>query len=259
MTLLPLKQADIGVAMGITGTDVAKEAADMVLLDDNFTTIVAATREGRVIYDNIRKFIKFTLTGNSGELWAIAIAPILGMPLPLLPLQILWINLLGDGILAIALSVEPGESAVMQRPPYRSSESIFGRGVGRTIVWVGLQLGLLLVAIAYLTWSQGRTEWQTFVFATLAFSRIALVLTMRSDRDSCFQIDLRANPALLAAVLVTSALQVAALYLPGLQAVFDTEPLAWPDLAACLAASTVPFWAIEVEKAFTRSRLPSRP
>lgn len=243
-----LKQAHIGVAMGITGTDVAKEAADMVLLDDNFATIVAATREGRVIYDNIRKFIKFTLTGNSGELWAIAVAPLLGMPLPLLPLQILWINLLGDGILAIALSVEPGERAVMHRPPYRASESIFGRGVGRTIFWVGLQLGLLLLAIAYAYWSRDRAEWQTMVFATLAFSRIALVQTMRSDSDSFFRLNPRANLPLLGAVVLTLALQLAVLYVPALQQIFTTMPLDLEHVGLCLALSTVPFWAIEGEK-----------
>jgi Ca2+-transporting ATPase len=169
-----LKQADIGIAMGITGTDVAKEAADMMLLDDNFATIVAATKEGRVIYDNIRKFIKYTLTGNAGELWVILLAPFLGLPLPLIPLQILWINLLADGLLALALSVEPAERKVMRRPPRRPDESIFARGVGRGIAWIGLLLGLVLLAIAYGYWSTGQASWQTMVFTTLALSRMGM-------------------------------------------------------------------------------------
>ena len=119
-----LKQADIGVAMGITGTDVAKEAADIVLQDDNFASIVAAVREGRVIYDNIRKFIKYTLAGNVGQLWLLLLAPFLGMPIPLVPIQILWINLIADGLLALALSFEPAEQRVMERQPYRPNERI---------------------------------------------------------------------------------------------------------------------------------------
>ncbi|MBC7968850.1 MAG: cation-translocating P-type ATPase, partial [Verrucomicrobia bacterium] len=174
-----LKQADIGIAMGITGTDVAKEAADMVLLDDNFATIVAATKEGRAIYDNIRKFIKYTLTGNAGELWVILLAPSLGMPLPLIPLQILWINLLADGLLALALSVDPSERKIMSRAPRPPDESIFGRGVGLKIVWIGLLLGFILLAVAYHYWSMGQVSWQTMVFTTLALSRVGMAETMR--------------------------------------------------------------------------------
>jgi P-type Ca2+ transporter type 2C len=129
-----------------------------------------------VIYDNIRKFIKYTLTGNCGELWAIVVASFLGMPLPLLPLQILWINLLGDGLLALALSLEPAEQQIVRRPPYNPDESIFGRGVGRDILWVGLLLGLVLLAIAYGYWSGGQVSWQTMVFPTLAFSRMGLAV-----------------------------------------------------------------------------------
>src|SRR3989339_156650 len=144
-----LKKADIGVAMGITGTDVSKEAADMVLLDDNFATIVAAVEEGRVIYDNIRKFIKYLLTTNSGELWVMLLAPFMGMPLPLLPLQILWINLVTDGLPALALSVEPAERDVMRRRPRRTTDNIFGEGMGWHILWVGLLMCVVSLGIGY--------------------------------------------------------------------------------------------------------------
>jgi P-type Ca2+ transporter type 2C len=253
-----LKKADIGIAMGITGTDVAKEAADMVLLDDNFATIVAAIKEGRVIYDNIRKFVKYTLTGNCGELWVILLAPVLGMPLPLLPLQILWINLLADGLLAIALGVEPAERNVMNRPPYKPNESIFSRGVGRDIIWVGLLLGLVLLGIAY-GYFQNDAEgmrWQTMVFSTLAFSRMGLAQTMRSDRDSLFHLNPLGNTPLLGAVILTFSWQLAVIYLPFLQQLFKTTALSGFDLAVSLALSTVVFWAMELQKWLVRRRCP---
>ncbi|WP_204138297.1 cation-translocating P-type ATPase [Halomicronema sp. CCY15110] len=247
-----LKQADIGIAMGITGTDVAKDAADMVLLDDNFATIVAAIREGRVIYDNIRKFINYTLTGNAGELWVILLAPFLGMPLPLIPLQILWVNLLADGLLALALSVEPPERAIMQRSPRPPTESIFSRGVGWGIVWVGLLLGLILLAIAYGYWSTGQATWQTMVFTTLALSRVWLAETMRSERDSLFQLGLLSNRPLLGAVALTIGLQLIVIYSPVLQPIFQTTALSVRELAISLGLSTVVFWAIELQKWWIR-------
>jgi Ca2+-transporting ATPase len=243
-----LKQADIGIAMGITGTDVAKDAADMVLLDDNFATIVAAIREGRVIYDNIRKFINYTLTGNAGELWVILLAPFLGMPLPLIPLQILWVNLLADGVLALALSVEPPEREVMQRSPRKSTESIFSRGVGVNIIGIGLLLGLMLLAIAYRYWSTGQASWQTMVFTTLALSRVWLAETMRSERDSVFRLGLWSNRPLLGAVALTIGLQLLVIYSPLLQPIFQTTALSARDLAISLGLSTVVFWAIELQK-----------
>jgi P-type Ca2+ transporter type 2C len=250
-----LKQADIGIAMGITGTDVAKEAADMVLLNDNFATIVAAVKEGRVIYDNIRKFIKYTLTGNAGELWVILFAPFLGMPLPLVPLQILWVNLLADGLLALALSVEPAERQIMRRPPRHPDESIFARGVGRDITWIGLLLGLLLLAIAYYYWSLGDANWQTMVFTTLALSRVWMAETMRSDRDSLFRIGVFSNRPMLAAVLLTAGLQLAVIYIPVLQSVFKTTALSGIDLVISIGLSSVVFGAIELEKWCTRRGL----
>jgi P-type Ca2+ transporter type 2C len=249
-----LKQADIGIAMGITGTDVAKEAADMVLLDDNFATIVGAVQEGRVIYDNIRKFIKYTLTGNAGELWLILLAPFFGMPLPLIPLQILWVNLLADGLLALALSVEGAEQNIMRRSPRRPNESIFGRGAGREIIWVGLLLGIILLAIAYHYWSTAQSNWQTMVFTTLTLSRAGLAGTMRSEQDSLFRIGLFSNKPLLAAVALTISLQMLVIYTPIFQPIFKTEALSIENLMICLGLSSLPFWAIEIEKRFSRKK-----
>jgi Ca2+-transporting ATPase len=257
-----LKKADIGVAMGITGTDVAKEAADIVLQDDNFATIVAAVREGRVIYDNIRKFIKYVLMGNAGQLWLLFLAPFLGMPLPLKPLQILWINLIADGILALALSFEPAESRVMARSPYKPNESVFGRGVGRDILWIGLLFGLVLLGMAYgyRPTETGSEEivltttlrYQTMVFSTLAFSRIALVEAVRSNRDSLFKIGIFSNPQLLGAVVLTLGLQFAIIYIPSLQDFFGTTTLSGMDLAIALGLSTIGFWTLEVQKLWLR-------
>lgn len=247
-----LKKAEIGVAMGLTGTDVAKEAADMVLLDDNFATIVAATQEGRVIYDNVRKFIKYTLTGNCGELWVIILAPFLGMPLPLLPLQILWINLLADGLLALALGVEPAEPNIMSRPPHNPQESVFSRGVGRDIVWIGLLLGLVLLVVDYHYWFTGQAAWQTMVFSILAFSRIGLAQSMRSERESIFTLNLLSNKPLLGAVVLTFLLQLAVVYVPFLQDIFNTTGLSFSDLGISLAMSTIVIWAMELDKGLRR-------
>ncbi|MFN7938982.1 MAG: cation-translocating P-type ATPase [Bryobacteraceae bacterium] len=243
-----LKRADIGVAMGVTGTDVAKEAADMVLLDDNFATIVAAVEQGRVIYDNIRKFIKYILATNSGEIWLMLLSPFLGMPLPLLPLQILWMNLVTDGLPALALGVEPADPDVMRRPPHSPSESIFARGLGRHVIWVGLLMGLLSLALGYHYWKAGDAHWQTMLFTTLTLSQMAHVLAIRSEHQSLFRIGLFSNRPLIAAVALTVALQIALIYVPFLQAFFKTVALPWDDFLVTMAASSVVFWAVELEK-----------
>ncbi len=242
-----LKKADIGVAMGITGTDVSKEAADMVLLDDNFATIVAAVKEGRTIYDNIRKFIKYTLTSNAGEIWVMLLAPLAGMPLPLLPLQILWINLVTDGLPGLALGVEPPERDTMRLPPHHPQENIFGRGLGRHVAWVGLLMGLVSLGMGYWMWRTGWDNWQTMLFTTLTLSQMGHALAVRS-RDSLFKVGLLSNRALLGAVLLTFMLQMAVVYVPFLQNLFKTDALSLGELLLSLVLSTVVFWGVELEK-----------
>jgi Ca2+-transporting ATPase len=247
-----LKKSDIGVAMGITGTDVSKEAAAMVLIDDNFATIVAAVREGRVIYDNIRKFIKYTLTSNAGEIWIMLIAPFLGMPLPLVPLQILWINLVTDGLPGLALSVEEGEKNTMQRPPYPPNENIFARGLATTILLVGLLMGAISLAVGYAYWRMDSPLWRTMVFTTITLSEMGYVMAIRSDRDSLFSIGLFSNRVLVGAVALTTMLQLAVIYVPFLQRLFQTQPLPLPDLLICFALSTSVFIGVELQKWISR-------
>jgi Ca2+-transporting ATPase len=244
-----LKKADIGVAMGITGTDVSKEAADMVLLDDNFATIVAAVEEGRTIFDNIRKFVKYTLSSNTGELIVMLFSPFLGMPLALLPLQILWINLVTDGLPGLALAVEDSERGIMKRPPFHPTESIFSRGMGARIVWIGTLMGIVSLAVGYWYWLQDPNgPWQTMVFTTLTLAQMGNALAIRSNIDSFFTIGPFSNRLMLGAVALTFVLQLALIYLPFLQEFFNTVALEPRDLAISLALSTVVFIAVEIEK-----------
>ncbi len=250
-----LKRADIGVAMGITGTDVSKEASHMILLDDNFATIVKAVREGRMIYDNIRKFVKYLLTTNSGELLTLFLAPLVGLPIPLLPIHILWINLLTDSLPALALSAEPAEKDIMERPPRHPQESIFAQGLGIHAIWVGfLMAGIVLFVQA---WSI-RTEhahWQTMVFTVLSLTQLGHVLAIRSEKESLFRIGLFSNKFLIGAVVLTFILQMATIYVPALNPIFKTEPLTLPELAFTLILSSVIFFAVEIEKLFKRRRI----
>lgn len=248
-----LKKADIGIAMGIAGTDVSKEAADMILLDDNFATIVAAIEEGRVIYENIRKFIKYLMTTNSAEICIMVMGPFLGMPLPLLPLQILWINLVSDGPAALALGVEPAEKNTMTRPPYSPTENLFGRGMARHIIWVGLLMSFVSLAMGYWHWRTGHEGWQTMVFTTLALSQMGHALAIRSNQHSLFQIGLFSNKPIFLAVLVTVSLQIAVVYVPFLQNFFKTVPLTAQELLISIGLSFVVFLAVEIEKYFIRS------
>jgi len=247
-----LKRAGIGVAMGKTGTDVAREAADMVLLDDNFATIVTAVRDGRRIFDNIRKFIKYTMTSNSGEIWTLLLAPFLGLPIPLLPIHILWINLVTDGLPGLALSVEPAERGVMQRPPRPPDESIFAHGMWQHMIWVGLLIGALSLIGQAWAYHGGSNHWQTVVFTVLTLGQLFHVLAIRSERDALFSIGLLSNPLLIGAVLLTMALQLAVIYLPALNLIFKTQPLSAVELIICFGLASLVWVAVEIEKALIR-------
>jgi len=247
-----LQQADIGIAMGRSGTDVAREAADLVLLDDNFATIVAAVREGRHIFDNIRKFVKFVLASNSAEIWTIFLAPLLGLPVPLLPVHILWINLVTDGLPGLALAAEPEDRTVMSRPPRPPGESLFARGLWQHMVWVGLLIaGLSIFSQAYAI-RTGSSHWQTQVFTVLTFCQMAHVLAVRSERESLWRIGLLSNLPLLGAVLLTVALQIVAIYVPAFQRIFKTAPLTVPELALTVILCALVFLAVEFEKWLSR-------
>jgi Ca2+-transporting ATPase len=248
-----LKRADIGVAMGYGGTDVAREAASLVLLDDNFATIVGAVRAGRRIYDNVRKFIKYTMTSNSGEIWTIFLAPFFGLPIPLLPIHILWINLVTDGLPGLALAVEPEEDGLMRRAPRPPNESVFAHGMWQHIIWCGLAMGLICLATQAWAISTGREDsWQTMVFTVLTLSQMGHVLAIRSELASLVSSRFFANRALLGAVGLTIALQLAIIYIPALNPIFKTVPLGAADLAICLVLSSVVAGLVEIEKWFRR-------
>lgn len=243
-----LKAANIGVAMGINGTDVSKEAADIVLLDDNFSTIVKAVKEGRRIYDNIRKFIKFNLPCNSAMIWAIFLAPAINMEIPLLPIHILWINMVIDGLPAIALASEKAENDVMQRPPRKPTESVFSDGLGYYIVWVGLLMaGITLGTQAWAT-HHNIEHWQTMVFTVLSLSQLGHVIAVRSDRTFLYKKGVFTNLSLIYAIVITFSLQLAIVYIPFMNTVFKTSPLTLQELAMCIGISVIVFHVVEVEK-----------
>ena len=243
-----LKRADIGVAMGITGTDVSKESSHMILLDDNFSTIVKAVKQGRRIFDNIRKFIKYTMTSNSGEIWTIFLPPFLGLPIPLLPIHILWINLVTDGLPGLALAVEPAEKGIMEKPPRHPKETIFAHGLGYHLFWVGLLMGSVSIFTQAWFIDSADTHWQTMVFTVLSLSQMGHVLAIRSDTESLFKIGLFSNKPLLGAVLLTFALQMGTIYIPFLNPIFKTAPLTAGELGITLMLSSIVFIAVEIEK-----------
>lgn len=247
-----LKRADIGIAMGVTGTDVAREASGIVLLDDNFATVVGAVHEGRRIYDNLRRFVRYVLTTNSAEIWTIFLAPFLGLPVPLLPIQILWINLVSDGLPGLALASEPAEKDVMSRPPRAPTESLFARGLGAHALAFGLLMAALTLGAQAWYIDQDSAHWQTMVVTTLSFCQLSHVLAIRSEHTSLFTQGLTSNLPLLGAVLLTVALQLAVIYVPWLNDLIHTAPLTIPQLLVCISAAVVIFLAVEAEKRWRR-------
>jgi Ca2+-transporting ATPase len=243
-----LARADVGVAMGRIGTDAARGASDVVLQDDNFATIVAAVEEGRLIRSNIGKFIRYLLSCNSGELWVVIVAPLLGMPLPLTPLQILWMNFVTDGFPALALAVEPAERHVMQQPPRARGEGLLGARSGASIVLSGLLFGLVTLGSGQRYWQLQHPEWQTVIFSVLTFSQLGFALACRSERESAFQLGLLSNRSMLYAVGFTALLQLILACTALGQRILGLHPLRIGTLAMCLAVSAIPFAALELEK-----------
>jgi Ca2+-transporting ATPase len=243
-----LKQADIGVAMGITGTEVSKEAAAMVLADDNFATIVAAVEEGRVVYDNIRKFVTYLLTANSSEVLVILIALLLGWPLPLLPVHLLWINLVTDGLPALALGFERSEPDVMRRPPRRRDESLFTRSAVRSILGIGLLMAMVCLVLFAMYRPASPAEnspaalelARTMAFYSLALSQLFYVLSVRSFRDSILRLGLWSNFRLSVAVLIGVVLQVLVVQWRPLSQYLHVSPLTLPQLTLATVCAMIP-------------------
>jgi P-type Ca2+ transporter type 2C len=251
-----LKGADIGIAMGRSGTEVTKQAADMVVTDDNFASIVAAVEEGRGIFDNIRKTLQYLLASNAGELFVMAAALVLGLPLPLLPLHLLWINLITDGPPALALAADPIEGDVMRRPPRPASDSISGASFWGIVVLTGMLTGGVALAIYHYHLRTSSLELaRTYTFATLVFSQLFLALTFRSETKPIWRMSMLSNRKLMATLLISLGLQTA---------IFRSEPLAsllkclvlpWSDLALLVAACLLPSLVIEARKGWRQRTL----
>ncbi|MDD5284287.1 MAG: cation-translocating P-type ATPase [Desulfuromonadaceae bacterium] len=243
-----LKKADIGISMGITGTDVAKEAADMVLLDDNFATIVSAVEEGRTIYDNIRKFIEFSVAGNLGKILAVLILPFLGLPSPLTPLQLLWLNLLTDGLLGLGMGVERAEPDVMRRSPVSPSSQIFDRRMLRHTLLTGGVIGLTTIIITLHHRDFHPGTWQTMLFTSLAFAQIGQAMALRSFSYSFFKVGFFSNPLLLGMVCLVLLLQTLVISVPTFQDFFSTTTIGLESLAWVFVPGIAVFIVLEIEK-----------
>jgi Ca2+-transporting ATPase len=276
-----LKRADIGVAMGITGTAVSKEASAMVILDDNFATIVEAAEEGRTIYDNVRKFIKYILGSNIGEVGVLFTVQFMGLPLPLNTLQLLWMNLVTDGLPALALSVEKGEADAMNRPPYDPKESVFSRGLGAYLMRIGMFIGLLALmvtvlypvqrmdgsSVSYLTdftarisgaaapaaaTPEGAALWSSMLFTVLVFVQMGHAIAVRSERFPIWKIGYGSNMAVIAAVGLTILLQLGLLYVPFLQDFFGTVALPADYFLVAVALALLTYFYVELDKRLFR-------
>ena len=247
-----LKRADIGVAMGITGTEVTKETAAMILADDNFATLVAAVEEGRAIFDNIKKYLIFLLSCNLAEILVLTGAFFLGLPLPLIALQILWVNLTTDGLPALALGVDPKAPDIMSRPPRPPAEGVFSPTVNALLAAIALYLTVILIPLFgyYYYWNPWGlsdpemvlTEAQTMVFITLVLAELVNAFNCRSDYLSLFKVGVFGNRFLILSVLVSLGMMVAVIEWDPLSRLFHTTPLRWQDwlLAAGLSLTLVP-------------------
>ncbi|HZB11517.1 MAG TPA: HAD-IC family P-type ATPase, partial [Chryseolinea sp.] len=249
-----LKNADIGIAMGINGTEVSKEAAHMILLDDNFATIIVAVKHGRRIFDNILKFIKYIMTGNSGEIWALFLAPLLGLPIPLLAIHILWVNLVSDGLPGLALASEPSEANIMKRPPRTPDKSVFADGMGWHILGIGLLIGLVTIGLQAWAIKNDYDNWQTMTFTVLCFSQLGHVMAIRSTHLSTFTVGIFSNKPMILALAITIVLQLTIIYVPFFNDIFKIKPLTLTELGITAAVSTIAFWAVELEKIVRRKR-----
>jgi Ca2+-transporting ATPase len=250
-----LQHANIGIAMGNKGTDVARGAADIILLNDDFSTIVKTVAAGRRIYDNICKFIKYTMSSNSGEIWTLLMAPMLGMPIPLLPIHILWINLVTDGLPGLAFSAEPAEKDIMRKAPRHKNESIFANGMWQHILWVGLLIAGLCLGTLQWAYQQNLVYWQTMVFTVLVFAQLFHSLAVRSNNESIFKQNFFNNPFLILAIAIGIFLHLTLIYTPIFNNLFKTHPLPLYELVLCIAISSLVLFAVELEKVLLRHGL----
>jgi Ca2+-transporting ATPase len=250
-----LKEADIGVAMGITGTDVTKEVSEMVITDDNFASIVAAVEEGRGIFDNIRKFIHYLLSCNVGEILVMFVSSLLLLPVPLLPIQILWINLVTDGLPALALGVDPVNKKIMQLPPRLKNETVVTRQMGFLIIAQGIFIAFCSLLAFWLVLhveNEGIERARTACFIVLACSQLFHSYNCRSTRDSIFTLGFFTNTKLIWATLISFALQISVVYIPALQVIFKTQSLTGIDWILVLVISSFPLLAMEIVKLIAR-------
>jgi Ca2+-transporting ATPase len=215
---------------------------------------VKAVRHGRRIFDNILKFIKYIMTGNSGEIWALFLAPFLGLPIPLLAIHILWVNLITDGLPGLALASERAEPNIMERPPRSPGENVFSGGMGWHILFFGLLIGLLTLGMQWYAIEHSGSHWQTMAFSVLCFAQLFHVLAIRSNTESLFSLGLFSNIPMVVALAITVALQLMVVYIPFFNEVFRTQPLTWQELGLTVVVASVVFWAVEIEKWVRRSR-----
>ena len=249
-----LKKADIGCAMGITGTDVSKEAAEMILTDDNFSTLVSAVKEGRGIYDNIKKAVHFLLSCNIAEILILFIATLVGWVQPLLPVHILWINLITDSLPALALGLEKSDDDIMKKSPRSPKESFFARGLGGRIIFQGIILSILSLGVFYYGYTHfGVAEGRTMVFAVLGLSQLTHVLNVRSEEKSVFGKQFFTNRYLWGAIAISMILQLSVILIPAAHGIFSVTFLNMQEWLIIIAASLAPLLIVEITKFLGRT------